>query len=377
VTKFLTVVPREEKRKMAGVINKVGEATRQVAQRMGEAAANFLAALSPDQRAKAQFALNEEGRTVWHYTPIPRAGLPLTQMDRPQQQLAQKLVASGLSEGAYGITSVVMGLENTLDMREGWKRPLPGRDSRLYYVRIFGEPGNQEPWGWSFEGHHISLNYTIAKGEIIAPTPTFFGSNPAESLLGGHAKLRPLQGIEDLARDLMHTLDEGQRAHTIIAHAAPPDIVTTNRAYLAEGDLLVSTEAVTEWQARGHVHDHELEKLRYSSTPQGIASGSLNSSQQELLMAVVAEYIHRMPDELAEIEMQKLQASGAAPLYFAWAGGLERGQGHYYRIQGGHFLAEYDNTQDNANHIHSVWRDPHNDFGADILAQHYAHSHRH
>ena len=262
-------------------------------------------------------------------------------------------------------------------MREGWTRPLPGRDSRLYYVRVFGEPGDQAPWGWSFEGHHISLNYTIAGGQIVAPTPTFFGANPAESLLGRHGKLRPLQSIEDLARELMHTLDEGQRAHAIIAHAAPPDIVTTNRAYIAEGDLLTSPKAVEDWQAHAHVHEHELAKLRYSSTPQGLASGALNPDQQELLMALVGEYIHRMPDELAEIEMRKHQATADAPLHFAWAGGLERGQGHYYRIQGGHFLAEYDNTQDNANHIHSVWRDPHNDFGKDILAHHYAHSHRH
>jgi hypothetical protein len=361
---------------MAGAINKVGEATRQVAQRMGEAAANFLASLSPEQKAKTQYALNDEARrTFWHYTPIPRDGLPLAEMDRPQQQLAQKLVAAGLSEGGFGIASVIMGLETTLDMREGWTRPLPGRDSRLFYLRIFGEPGDQEPWGWSFEGHHISLNYTIAQGQIVAPTPTFFGANPAGSPLGRKGMLRPLESIEELARDLMHTLDEGQRAHAIIAKAAPPDIVLTNRAYVVEGALLNGPKAVDDWRAREQVHDHELEKLRYLSTPQGLASGALNDAQQELLNALVGEYIYRMPDELAELEMKKLQAAGATPLHFAWAGGLERGQGHYYRIQGGHFLVEYDNTQDDANHIHSVWRDPANDFGADMLARHYAHSH--
>lgn len=361
---------------MARVINKVGEATRHVAQRMGEAATNFLAGLSPEQKAKTQFALSdEERRTFWHYTPIPRDGLPLAEMDRPQQQLAQRLVASGLSEGGFGITSVIMGLETTLDMRESWTRPLPGRDSRLYYVRIFGEPGDQEPWGWSFEGHHISLNYTIANGQIVAPTPTFFGANPAGSPLGKNGMLRPLASIEDLARDLMHTLDEGQRANAIIANAAPPDIVTTNRAYLAESVLLSGPKAIDEWRGREHVHDHELDKLRYSSTSQGLASAALNGGQQELLMTLVGEYIHRMPDELAELEMRKLQEVESTPLHFAWAGGLERGQGHYYRIQGGHFLVEYDNTQDEANHIHSVWRNPHSDFGADLLAHHYAHSH--
>jgi hypothetical protein len=362
---------------MAGLHNQtVGAATRQVAQRMGEAATNFLAALTPEQKAKTLFGLDEEQkRTFWHYTPIPRDGLPLAEMDRRQQQLAQKLVAAGLSEGGFGIASVIMGLETTLDMREQWQRPLPGRDSRLFYVRIFGVPSDQEPWGWSFEGHHISLNYAIAKGEIVAPTPTFFGANPAESPLGSHATLRPLQGIEDLARELVHTLDEAQRASAVIAAAAPPDIVLTNRPYVVEGALLSGQAAVEEWRAEAHVHDHELEKVRYSSTPQGVSSVSLNAGQQELLMALVGEYIQRMPDELAELEMKKVQEAGTAPLHFAWAGGLERGVGHYYRIQGGHFLVEYDNTQNDANHIHSVWRDPRNDFGADILARHYAHSH--
>lgn len=362
---------------MAGLLNsKVGAGTRQVVERMGEAATNFLASLTPEQKAKALFAMDQEAqRTFWHYTPIPRDGLPLTEMDRRQQQLAQKLVASGLSQGGYGIVSAVMGLENTLDMREGWMRPLPGRDSRLYYLRIFGLPSDEEPWAWSFEGHHISLNFTIVKGQIVAPTPTFFGANPAESPLGGRATLRPLQGVEDLARELMHALDEGQRAGAILAAVAPPDIVTTNLPYLAEGALLSSQKAVDEWQANAHVHAHELEQLRYSSTPRGLSSAALKPAQQEILMALIGEYIHHMPDELAESEMKKLKESATVPMHFAWAGGLERGQGHYYRIQGGHFLVEYDNTQDDANHIHSVWRDPRNDFGADILAHHYAHHH--
>lgn len=363
---------------MVSGINQVGEATRPVAQRMGEAATNFLAALSPDQRAKTQFALSdEERRTFWHYTPIVRDGLPMTEMDRPQQQLAQQLIASGLSEGAFGIASVVMGLETTLDMREAWQRPLPGRDSRRFYVRVFGTPGDQEPWGWSFEGHHISLNYTIINGQIITPTPTFFGANPADSPLGHSGMLRPLATIEDMARDLMHTLDDGQRAQTIIARAAPPDIVLTNRAYVVEGELLASAAEAQQWQQHDHVHDDEMARLRYSATPQGIANGALKSDQQELLLALVGEYIHRLPDELAELEMKKLQSSGGSPLHFAWAGSLERGQGHYYRIQGGHLLIEYDNTQNDANHIHSVWRDPRNDFGKDLLAEHYAHSHHH
>jgi hypothetical protein len=362
---------------MASLPNQtIGAGAQQVVQRMGEAATDFLASLAPEQKAKTIFAFDQtEKRTFWHYTPIVRDGLPLSEMDRRQQQLAQKLVATGLSHAGFVVASTIMGLETTLDAREDWQRPLPGRDSRLYHVRIFGAPDAKAPWGWSFEGHHISLNYTIVDGRIVAPTPTFFGANPAEAPLGGVATLRPLQGIEDLARELVHTLDEGQRAGAVIAAEAPPDIVLTNLPYAVEGALLTGQAALDHWRAAHPVHDDEVAALRYSSTPQGLSSQSLNAGQQELLMALVGEYIRRMPDELAEIELQKVQQNGALPLHFAWAGGLERGQGHYYRVQGDHFLVEYDNTQNDANHIHSVWRDPRNDFGADLLARHYAHSH--
>ena len=362
---------------MADLANTIlGTGAQRVAERMGEAATNFLAGLSAGQKAQALFDFGDEAqRTFWHYTPIARQGLPLSEMDRPQQQLAQKLVATGLSQGGYGIASTIMGLETTLDAREQWARPLPGRDSRLYYIRIFGTPSAQGIWGWSFEGHHISLNYTLMDGRVVSPTPTFFGANPAESPLGNHATLRPLQGVEDLARELVHMLDEAQRASAVIAASAPPDIVLTNLPYVIEGALLADQAALDHFRAEHGVDDHEVAALRYSSTPQGVSSLLLNQGQQEVLMALVGDYIQRMPDELAEVEMMKLQQAGDASLHFAWAGSIERGQGHYYRIQGANFVAEYDNTQNNANHIHSVWRDPHNDFGAGILARHYAHSH--
>ncbi len=347
-----------------------------VVQRMGEAAANFLASLTSDQKAKAIFDFSQDDtRTFWHYTPIPREGLTLAEMDRAQQQLAQKLVATGLSRAGFVTACAIMGLETLLDGVEGWTRPLPGRDSRLYYLQIFGTPSSREPWGWSFEGHHISLNYTIVEGRIVAPTPTFFGANPAEAPLGATATLRPLPAIEDLARELVHTLDEKQKAAALIASVAPPDIVLTNHPYVIDGALLADEMTLNQWRAAAGIRDDEVAALRASPTPKGVSSASLSDGQQEILMALIGDYIRRMPDELAEIEMMKVEQNGSANVHFAWAGGLERGQPHYYRIQSNLFLAEYDNTQDNANHIHSVWRDPHNDFGADILARHYAHSH--
>jgi hypothetical protein len=340
---------------------------------MGEAATNWLVSLTLGQRAQAvlDFAAQDK-RTSWYYTPTARDGLPLAEMDRRQQRLAHALVATGLSRAGYVTASTIIGLETTLDAIEGWRRPHPGRDSGLYHVSMFlpvGRPGPdpKQPWGWRFEGHHISLNYTIAGGRLISPTPTFFGANPAEAPLGAASTLRPLRSIEDLARELAHTLDEEQRTQAILAPVAPPDIVLANSPFVP--------------QARPpDVDRHTMDPIRavrYTPTPQGLASASMQVAQRDILMALIGEYIRRMPDEVAEIEAAELQRRGLDSLYFCWAGSLERRQGHYYRIQGPRFLIEYDNTQNDANHIHSVWRDPANDFGAHLLAKHYARAHRH
>ncbi|MCB0089046.1 MAG: DUF3500 domain-containing protein, partial [Caldilineaceae bacterium] len=195
----------------------VGAAAQQTVQRMGEAAANFLAGLSTDQRAKARLDFADQvERTTWHYTPTPRQGLPFTEMDRQQQRLAQRLIMAGLSREGYNVATTIMGIETLLDAKEGFRSDLWWRDSRLYYVTVFGEPDGQKPWGWRFEGHHISLNFTIVGGQIVSPTPTFFGSNPASSPLMGGQTLRPLAGIEDLARQLMHELSAEQQATALL-----------------------------------------------------------------------------------------------------------------------------------------------------------------
>jgi hypothetical protein len=338
-----------------------------LADRMGEAAAAFLAALTPDQRRQAvlDFA-DEEARTFWHYTPIPRKGLPLNEMDFSQQRLALQLVAIGLSRTGYVAASTIMGLETTLDMIESWQRPLPGRDSRLYFLSFFGEPDSKGPWSWRFEGHHISLNYTLINGQIASPTPTFFGANPAEASFGSVGVLRPLGGSEDLARELVHALSAEQRQRAILSVTAPDDIITTNAAHLTKQEFVPPNMALELSRA-----------LSYSSSPKGLAGQQMQAAQQEILSNLLRHYISRMPDEIAEMETQKLQAASLGDIHFAWAGGLECGQPHYYRLQGPDLLVEYDNTQNNANHIHSVWRDPADDFGARLLAQHYAHNHRH
>ncbi len=365
---------------------------RVVVERMAQAAANFLASLAPDQAQQARFPFDDDAeRRRWFYTPNARNGLTLGQMDPNQQRQAHKLVASGLSVAAYVTASTIIGLENTLDRTEDWERewyPERGRDPGKYFVSIFGEPGSGDAWGWRFEGHHVSLQNTIVDGRVITPTPTFFGADPAEINFVGPGVLRPLAGEEDLGRELYHALDPEQRAVASISPAAPPDIVQSNRPQVEVGALPISAPKMMsltpnpEWQAlmdsdlaKLKISDVDYEALRYAAEPKGLAASKLSGEQRSILTALVHQYTDRMPDEVAEIERAKVTGERLDAIHFAWAGGSERRQPHYYRLQGPRFLVEYDNTQRDVNHIHSVWRDPEGDFGADLLAQHYAQAH--
>jgi hypothetical protein len=371
-----------------------------VTERMAAAAADLLAALDAAQRRKAAFGFPaEEERRRWFYTPTDHGGLPLTEMTPAQHQRTLRLVATGLSVPGYVTAVTVIGLENVLDQAEGWRSGFyrdrgpaaRGRDPLMYFISIFGEPGGPA-WGWRFGGHHISLHYTIVDGRIVAPTPTFFGANPAEARFVGAGVLRPLAGEEDLARELLHLLDEGQRAVAVLSPAAPWDLVTGNRAALTEGLLPpgnweIFREPVTGADLEGRrtaldqtrqalgLRPEHLEALRYSAVPKGLAAARMTADQRRLLTALIGQYIDRMPEEIAAVERERLTSAALDQVHFAWAGGAERRQPHYYRLQGPRFLVEYDNTQNDANHIHSVWRDPEGDFGADLLRQHYRAAH--
>jgi len=316
------------------------------AKRMSAAAQAFVAALDPGQRAKTCMDFGDQTqRQDWHYIPRDRAGLPLKEMGERQRELAHRLVATGLSAGGYTKTQTIMSLESILHQLEGAARRFP-RDPDLYYVSIFGTPGDTSSWGWRFEGHHVSLNYTLVGGEMIGPTPTFFGANPGQVRHGEHQGLRALRDEEDLGRQLVKELDAPQRQAALINAEAPSDILTRNLVQV--GDAV---------------------------KPEGLAGNQMSPGQRQVLKALVQVYVHRLPEELAQVEWGKLEGADLGLLHFAWAGGLEPGEPHYYRVQGGHFLVEYDNTQNDANHIHAVWRDLANDFGADLLRRHYQQSH--
>jgi hypothetical protein len=313
-----------------------------------------------------------------------------------QQSRAMQLVATGLSKPGYVTASTIMGLENVLDQVENWQRDWGrerGRDPQMYWLRVFGEPDPQGPWSWRFGGHHVSVQHSVSHGEVISSSPSFLGADPAESpLLGGHL-LRPLGAVEDLARELVRSLDQGQAAEAVISPVAPVDIVGGNRAQLSEGDVAMPLPDVwrgqfTEPRLRDLVHTmHDAAEaqaglrsehhraLSLTSAPKGVAAAAMTDSQRELLRAVLDVFVGRIPEELAEREAEKFAGHKLDAVHFAWAGGIERGQPHYYRLQGPRLLAEYDNTQRDVNHIHTVWRDPTADFADDVLARHHAEFH--
>ena len=311
---------------------------------MAWAANNFLSALTPDQRAKATFELADEERFDWHFIPKARKGLPFKEMTAAQQKLAHALLSSGLSQRGYAKATTIMSLDQILaDIEQGKG---PKRDSDLYYFTVFGDPTSNAAWGWRVEGHHLSLNFVVKGGQVLAATPAFFGSNPAEVKSGPRQGLRVLGAEEDLGRQFVTALTAEQKKVAIITNIAPNEIITSNSR---KAQLL---------------------------DPPGVTAAEMTASQKELLVNLVREFAFRHRAELAEQDLAKIEKAGWDKLHFAWAGGLEPGEGHYYRIQGPTFLVEFDNTQNNANHIHTVWRDFENDFGEDVLRKHYEEAHQ-
>ncbi len=303
---------------------------------MAAGAKSFLAALGPEQRTRASLPFDGEERRNWHYVPRARKGIPLKDLDAAQRRLAEELLKTGLGPRGYTEAMGVLALEGVLREREG-----AYRDPGLYFVSIFGPPSAADPWGWRVEGHHLSLNYTVVPGQGVATAPAFFGANPSEVREGPLKGLRPLAQEEDQARALVQALDPERRSRAVFAGVAPREIVTGAQ--------------------------RKVEPLR----PPGVPAEALSEGQRKQLAALLDVYLSRMTRELADDRARRLREAGFERIHFAWAGGLERGQPHYYRIQGPTFLVEYDNTQDGANHIHTVWRDFEGDFGEDLLARHY------
>ena len=315
--------------------------TPQAVAQMVDAAKAFVSSLNGQQKSKAIFEYMDGERVFWYYPPLNRHGLPLRDMEPTQRDLAMAVMASGLTPESYEQAKLIIEHEDVLGPLEKEQGQITfTRDTSLYYFTIFGEPGGNDPWGWRVEGHHVSIHFSIWGDKVIGMTPFFFGANPAEVRKGPKNGLRILGGREDLAFDLMDSLDQKQVAESIIYDAAPADIVTFN----------ASKASLPAYE--------------------GLPASKMNGTQKELLMALVSEYVNQVRSDLAEQKLADLKNEGLDHLHFAWAGPVTKDAPHYYRIHGGNFVVEFDNRQDGANHIHSVWRDVENDFAVDVLREH-------
>jgi hypothetical protein len=312
---------------------------------MAAAAAAFLASLPADGQKQATFAFADRERLNWHYVPRSREGLAFKRMAPAARAAAHELMKASLSAVGYAKAVNVIRLEDVLRRLETFGGLM--RDPENYAVTVFGLPGATAPWGWRLEGHHLSLNFTLVPGKPVAMTPAFFGANPAEVRSGPQQGLRTLARETDLALALVRSMDASQRGRMVIGAQSLGDIVSGP----GRGASLAA--------------------------PAGLPLADMTGEQRALAVRLVEEYARNMRAELAEAELRRMQAAGVTDLHFAWAGALEAGKASYYRLHGPTLLIEYDNTQNDANHIHSVWHDPKNDFGQDLLRAHYHGGHRH
>ncbi|TDI42075.1 MAG: DUF3500 domain-containing protein [Acidobacteria bacterium] len=315
---------------------------KDVASEMATSAKRLLGALDAEQQKTATIPFADEERYNFHYIPRARLGMSYKDMEPGQRKVGLSLLASGLSRRGMSQALDIMYLEQILFELEKH----PRRDPDAYFFTIFGTPGESEDWGWRFEGHHLSLNFTLRDGRIVSAAPAFWGANPANVLDGPNKGMRVLESEEVLGRALLKSFEN--RDSVVIMAEAPRDIATTTDRRVKLG------------------------------APAGVSHADMNPAQKEALLALVSHYAQRMRQEIAESTLERIREAGVDNIHFAWAGGNEPGDAHYYRIHGPTFLIEYDNTQNNANHIHTVWRNLEADFGdVDLLSNHYAQSPHH
>lgn len=316
---------------------------------MAGAASAWLKSLSPELRAKGLFDFNDAWRTDWHFVPRERKGVPLGEMNETQRIAARNVLRSGLSAHGYLKAEQIIELELVLrEMEQRAGQSGAWRDPEKYTLSIFASAGKapgEGAWGWKFEGHHLSINFSSMSEERIATAPMFLGANPAEVRTGARAGLRVLSAEEDLARELMKSLDDAQRKAAMIAVDAPADIM------LVPG------------------HEPKLDK------PEGLPASRMSDDQKRMLWRLVEVYANNLTGDLANWQLERVKRAGIDAIVFAWAGGVEKGQKHYYRIHGPTFIVEYDNTQNDANHIHCAWRDTEHEFGNDPLREHVKEGH--
>lgn len=318
------------------------------AQELSDQANKFLETLTVDLRSTAQFDYQDQERLNMHFIPIIRKGPTFHDFNEKQKEAALDLLKASLSTEGYRKTNEIMELEKVLLIIENSKFSMKDgskRDPLNYHFCIFGDPSPTNIWGWRFEGHHISLNFTSNHGEIVASTPSFFGTNPGVVNIEEQKGKEVLRKETELGLQLVNSFNEDQLSTARFSETAPREIITGTDIKVEGIDL------------------------------KGIAYKGLDEKQKKDFMKLLNVYIDNYQFGFAKTLRAKIEKAGIENLHFAWAGGLERGMGHYYRIQGPMLLIEYDNIQNNANHVHSVVRDLTNDFAEEILKAHYENEH--
>jgi hypothetical protein len=306
----------------------------------------FINMLDTAQTEKARYEFENDERYNWHYVPRERKGISFNDLTDSQRQAALNLLKTCLSEQGFHKANNIMALENILREVENRGPDDTYRDPLNYSLTIFGNPDRNNVWGWRLEGHHISLNFSSLDGEIVSATPSFWGSNPAVVRTGRYGGRQILRQETDLGFTLVNSLDMHQLRIAVVAPKAPSDIITRNQR---KADAL---------------------------EPAGLAIGDMTDQQKKLFLQLLSIYVKNYQLGFSKRLMAKIEKAGVENLSFAWAGSLQPGAGHYYRIQGPMLLIEYDNTQNNANHVHTVVRDLTNDFADDILREHYQKEHK-
>lgn len=304
----------------------------------------FLASLHTGQKSIATFPFSDTTRYEWHYLPasqIKRYGLCLKELDTVQHISFYTMLKQFLSDRGYERSRQIMDYENLLKELEPRN---PGRIPENYFVAFYGNPTDRI-WGWRLTGHHLTLNFTFVNGEL-AFAPFFFGVYPASLKEGPNAGQRLIKEEEDLGFELVNSMTPAQRSKAVFQSVTFNDIQTTNAKIAARLD------------------------------DSGIYAKELSRQQKMILEKLIVTYLSSMPEAIAGDRMKRVRAEAIEEILFAWAGGTEPGVPHYYRIQGKSFLIEFDNSQHNANHIHTVWRDFNGDFGEDLLKAHYQ-EHKH
>ncbi len=306
---------------------------------------SFLSSLPVELRTKAQYEFSDNERLNWHYVPKSRNGVPLRELSTVQRSAALELLRASLSLQGFQKANAIMALENVLIEVENRGPNDTFRDPLNYYFTIFGTPSKDSPWGWRFEGHHIALNFSSLNNKIESSTPSFFGSNPGIVLQGTEKGKQVLKEETELGHALVNALTASQLETALISETPLPEIVSANSRKAMPLD------------------------------PAGLSYSAMTDLQKNMLMKLLEVYVQNYELGFSHKLMEKIQKAGIDKLSFAWAGSLKAGEGHYYRIQGPMLLIELDNTQNNANHVHSVVRDLTNDFGEDILREHYEKEH--